>query len=441
MEIKAEIESVARKAESGIDFFELVYTYDQTPDSGAFFKPGELTAGIDVAVFGASVADVVGPILERDGYHLIKVLDERRSDKEFVHASHILFSLEGEDAVDSVNAEAQLVAKYAKEGKDFAELARLYSKDPGSASRGGDLGWFTRGRMVKPFETAVFKAKPGNIIGPIRTQFGFHLIKVHARDARELKIVDILIPISASTQTKNETFERASDFAYNAGESDFAHEAQASGFEVKESQIQEKGGVVPGIGINERVTQWAFAEGVGAVSEALPIPNGYAVFVVAEAKDAGTRPFEEVKESLRPQVVRRKKIEKVQEIAADLKAQLTPPDSLTKIEELNPKIKVRRTGTFTLSGSVPGVGRDQNFLGAVSVLEVGQISSPVRSVRGAFLIQLLSKTEIDSSGFVAQKDVLRTQMLQEKRDRVFRDWLAKLKDDADIEDNRDIFFR
>jgi parvulin-like peptidyl-prolyl isomerase len=87
------------------------------------------------------------------------------------------------------------------------------------------------------------------------------------------------------------------------------------------------------------------------------------------------------------------------------------------------------------------VGRDQNFLGAVAALSVGQISTPVRGVRGAFLIQLLSKTELDSAAFATQKGVSRTQMLQEKRDRFLRDWLAKLKDDADIEDNRDIFFR
>jgi parvulin-like peptidyl-prolyl isomerase len=440
-EIKSEIEDVAGKAANGIDFMELVYTYDQTPDSGAFFKHGELNVNIDAAVFDAKVGDVVGPILETDGYHLIKVLDERKSEKEFLHASHILFSLEGEEDVDAVKAEAQQVAKVARGGEDFAGLARQYSKDPGSASRGGDLGWFTRGRMVKPFEEAVFRAKRGQIIGPIRTQFGFHVIKVHARDARELKIVDILIPITASSQTKNDVFERATDFAYNAAESEFVKEAQASGFEVKESQIQEKGGVVPGIGINERITRWAFNERVGSVSEPFTVPNGYAVFMVAEAKDAGIRPFDEVKESLEPQVLREKKNEKVQDVAADLQARLSSLDSLTKLEELNPKIKARRTGTFALNGSVPGVGRDQNFLGAVAALSVGQISAPVRSVRGAFLIQLLSKTELDSAAFAAQEDVLRTQMLKEKRDRFLRDWLAKLKDDADIEDNRDIFFR
>jgi len=440
-EIKGEIEDVAGKAKSGIDFIELVRTYDQTPDSGAFFKHGELTANIEAAVFAAKVRDVVGPLLEADGYHLIKVLDERKSEKQFVHASHILFSLEGEDDVDSVKAEAQRVAKIAKEGKDFAELAMQYSKDPGSANRGGDLGWFTRGRMVKPFEEAAFKAKPGQIIGPIRTQFGFHVIKVLGRDARELRIADILMPIVASSQTKNDVLERATDFAYNAKESDFAKEAQSSGLEVRESQIQEKGGVVPGIGVNERITRWAFEEKVGAVSEPFNIPNGHAVFVVDEAKDAGIRPFDEVKESLQPQVLRQKKIEKVEAFASDLKAKLSPSDSLAKLEELDPKIKVMQTGSFSFGGSIPGVGRDQNFLGTVAALSVGQISTPVRGVRGAFLIQLLSKTELDSAAFATQKGVLRTQMLQEKRDRFLRDWLAKLKDDADIEDNRDIFFR
>jgi parvulin-like peptidyl-prolyl isomerase len=287
---------------------QLTATYTEKTDSGAWFRRGELSPALDSLAFGAKVGDLIGPTLEADGYHLSKILDEKKSDKDYVRASHILFQLEGEKDTNAVKATAQEVAKWAKGGKDFAVLAKKYSKDPGSAGRGGDLGWFTKGRMVKEFENAVFKMRVGEIVGPVRTQFGLHVIKLNVRDSREVKIANIILRIEPSSQTKNDVFERARDFAYNARESEFNKEAQSTGIEVKESQVQEKGGFVPGIGVNESITRWAFKSDVGDVSEPFSIPNGYVVLTVVEIKNASVKPFDEVKEGLKPLVMRKKKM-------------------------------------------------------------------------------------------------------------------------------------
>ena len=438
--IRTEIDDAAQKARSGMDFVQLTAYTDKT-DSGAWFHRGELPSGLDSAVFSAKVGDIIGPRLEGDGYHLTKILDERKSDKDYVRASHILFSFEGEKDTNAVKATARDVAAQAKAGKDFASLARKFSKDPGSASRGGDLGWFTRGRMVKEFENAVFKMRVGEVAGPIRSQFGLHVIKLDRKDNAEMKIANIVLPIVPGSQTKNDIFERSRDFAYNARESEFAKEAQSTGLEVKETQVQEKGGVVPGIGLNEPITRWAFKNKVGSVSEPFTVAGGYAVFTVSEIKNAGVRPFEEVKEAMKPIVLRKKKLSKTEEMAAALKARLAPGDSLSRIATLDPAIKVQRSGQFTLSAGVPGIGRDLSFLGAVSGLSVGQISAPVSGFRGAYLIQLLSKTSFDSAAYAAERDGLKNQLLQEKKNRFLSDWIAKLKDNADIEDDRENFFR
>lgn len=437
----AEIEDAAKKAREGIDFLQLVSTYSEKPDSGAFFKRGELSPDIESAVFSVKLGDVVGPILGKDGYRLIKVLDERKSGNDFVHASHILLSFDAEKDTNAIKAKAQQVARLAREGKDFAGLVKEYSTEPGAAQRGGDLGWFTKGRMVKPFEDAAFKGKPGEIIGPVRTQFGMHIIKILGRDNREVKIAQIQIAIAPSSQTKNDIFERARDFAYNARESEFSKEAQSIGLEVRESQVQGKGGVVPGIGINESITKWAFDTKVGSVSEPFTVSSGYVVLTIVEAKDAGVKPFDEVKESLRTLALRKKKLDKVKTIAEDLKAKLSPTDSLTKATAINSSLKIQQTGGFPLGGSVPTVGRDPSFLGAVSALSVGEISPPVLGVRGIYLIQLLSKTPFDSTTYAGQKESLKNQLLQEKRNRFLSDYIAKLRDDAKIEDRRGDFFR
>ena len=435
----AEMDDLARKAREGADFLDLAAMYSDTRDSGAYFKHGELAAGVEGDVFAARPGDIVGPITDNGTLHLLKVLDARRGNTDYVRASHILFRLEGDTV--AVKELAARVARDAKRGAEFGALAREYSKDASNAGKGGDLGWFSRGRMVPEFERAAFGAQVGEVVGPVRTAFGLHVIKVTGRDARELKLASIKIPIEASAQTRNDLVDRARDFAYNSRETDLPREAEQLGLRVQEATVTEQGGAIPGLGIDESVNRWAFSETVGTISEPFLIQNSYAVFAVADAKDEGFRPFDELKESLRPLALRTKKLERATEIAADLRSKLGPADSVTRVQELNPAVTVTRTGEFSLSGAIPVAGRDPAFIGAVSALNVGEISPAVKGTRGAYLIQLLSRTEIDSTAFASQSEMLRTRLLQEKRNRFLADWMESLRKNAEIEDKRDLFYR
>jgi peptidyl-prolyl cis-trans isomerase C len=105
---------------------------------------------------------------------------------ERVRASHILIRTpEGADAKtkDAAKAKATDVLKQVKGGKDFAELAKNYSQDPGSAAAGGDLGYFGQGQMVGPFEQAAFALKPGDVSAVVESPFGYHIIKVADKQA------------------------------------------------------------------------------------------------------------------------------------------------------------------------------------------------------------------------------------------------------------------
>ncbi len=113
------------------------------------------------------------------------------TEPEKRHAAHILLTQEkisGDDA--AVNAQAEKIMQELKQGADFATLAKEYSADPGSAANGGDLGWFGRGMMVPEFEEAVFTAEPNSLIGPIKTDFGVHIIKVIGIQAETIKPFD-----------------------------------------------------------------------------------------------------------------------------------------------------------------------------------------------------------------------------------------------------------
>ncbi len=428
-------------AKSEVDFQQLVNTYSDQPDSGAFFRHGELSPPVESAVFAAKVGDLVGPVLDNGTYRLMKVVDERKGQNEYIRASHILISVEGTADTMAAKRQAEQIAREAKQGKDFAQLAQEYSKDQSNASRGGDLGWFTKGRMVAPFEKAAFGAKVGEVVGPVRTPFGWHIIKVTGRDNRELKLLTINMRIDASSQTKNDILDRARDFAYNCRESDFSKEVQLTGFDAREAQVQKKSTLIPGLGVNEAITKWAFDAKLNAVSDPFTLTGGYVVATVAEIKPAGVRPFEEVKESLRPAVLRKKKIDRVMAIAKEARAKLAEGDSLNKIDGTYPGVKVQDTGPISPNGIVPGLGRDPAFLGAIAVLPPGKISEPIQGQRGAFLIEVLSRTPFDSTAYAAQRESIASKILQENKGRYLNDWLTRLRDRADIQDHRDLFFR
>ena len=145
---------------------------------------GFITAGafpyvFEYAAFNTPVGEISKPIRTDYGIHFVRV-NEIRPDEGQIRASHILvtFPRKMDDAEKArLKAKADSIYNVAKSGADFAELAKKHSQDPGSSKRGGDLGFFGRGRMVPTFENAAFALKDGDISEPVESQFGFHIIK------------------------------------------------------------------------------------------------------------------------------------------------------------------------------------------------------------------------------------------------------------------------
>jgi parvulin-like peptidyl-prolyl isomerase len=110
--------------------------------------------------------------------------------------------------------------------------------------------------------------------------------------------------------------------------------------------------------------------------------------------------------------------------------------NLSMAPSLNNKITVDTSSVFNLAGSIPKLGRDYAFMEKANSMNPGQVSGPVKGQRGYFLIKLLSKTQFDNTAYQAQRNQLRDAILQEKKSMYFNQWLAKLKKDAKIVDNR-----
>ncbi|MBU1421572.1 MAG: peptidylprolyl isomerase [Bacteroidetes bacterium] len=436
----SEMEDILHRAQAGADFKDLANTYSETPASDVFFKPGELSPIKEEQLFAAKVGSIVGPVKDQDGYHLIKILEEKTGTDEFIRASHILISTQGADSVKAL-AEAKNILARIRKGENFAELAKLHSQDPGSGAKGGDLGWFGKGRMVKPFEDASYKTGINQIVGPIRTQFGYHIIKVTGKTKSEIKIAPISMPVKASSQTRNEIYQNAQDFEFLAKENDFVKEAEIAKYEVLETLPFTEKGTIPGIGLHRSINRFAFEEKVGAISEVLPITEGYAVFIITEAKKEGIRPLSELEETLRPRVLREKKMQLLKAKVEEFRKQIPDKEDLRTLGAKHPEWIISTSGPFTPAGGIPGIGRDLMLIGSVQALNVGDISKPIEGMRGYYIVKMLEKNTIDSTAYNTQKEMLVTQILQGKKSQFLSDWLEQLKKKADIEDNRDIFFR
>lgn len=171
----------------GEDFGELAYEFSEDPSAKQnkgdiyYFTTGQLIPQFEDAVYEMKVGEVTQkPIRTSFGYHIIKVTD-RGPAKGSIRVRHIMARLKSAqpDSADSVTAYNKIVAiqDSLKQGMDFSELAKRNSDDGGSATNGGDLGFFQRRRWIQSFDEAAFKLKPGEISPIVRTPYGFHIIK------------------------------------------------------------------------------------------------------------------------------------------------------------------------------------------------------------------------------------------------------------------------
>lgn len=157
-----------------------------------YFTAGRMVSEFEDAAFALKPGEMTQkPVRTQYGLHIIRVVDRRPSSGE-IKASHIMIRFDKENPVpeDTLIAytRIKLIQDSLKAGTDFAELALRNSQDPGSAPKGGDLGWFQRARWIQPFDEEAFKLKPGQMSGIVRTIYGYHLIKQYeARPPKSLE--------------------------------------------------------------------------------------------------------------------------------------------------------------------------------------------------------------------------------------------------------------
>ncbi len=365
---------------------------------------------------------------------------EQYSTPEQVRASHILLKTAGKDDA-AVKAKAEDILKQAKSGADFAELAKKYSEDEGSAKNGGDLDYFGRGRMVPEFDQAVFAMQPGEISDLVKTQYGYHIIKLidkknattrPLQDVRQ-QIVDQLAYEKAQAQ--------AADLAENLSKqiskpADLDRVAKANGLAVQESGFFARDEPILGLGPAPEAAAKAFDMKQGEVAGPLRSSRGFVFETLVAKQDPYVPKLDEVKERVRDEVVKNKAREvattKAGEIAAKLKA---APDFEKAAKAAG--LEAKTTDLIARDAPIPDLGVSPAVEDKAFSQPVGSVSDAIATDTGTAVIKVLERKEVTPDEWKSAKDTFREQLLTDRRNRFFASYMVKAKQKMKIEVNRD----
>ena len=352
-----------------------------------------------------------------------------------VHAQHILFMTVGKpDAeVDEIKKKAEDVLKQAKKGTKFDELAKKYSEDPGTKDKGGDLGWIVQGQTVPEFEKAAFSQQPGSISDLVKTQYGFHIIKVLEKETAHTKPFDevkdsIRAPLMLA-KADNEASSVADQLATAIRKSNRTPLAElAKEYHLQVAQTRAVAATEPllELGNSPEVRDTIFRLREGEVSSPIRTDRGYVVLTLKQVLPSHQGSLEEV----RDKIVASLKQEKAQQVARSKAEELSKRakagekfDAAAKALGLDPKT----SDEFSRAGSVPGVGSGKQVSAAFG-MKPGDVSAPQNLGLNWLVYRVEAKTEANLADFEKQKKDLTEQVLNEKRGLAYEAFRSSLEE-------------
>ncbi len=379
---------------------------------------------------------------------------QQYSSPEQVRASHILLKTEGKDEAAVKKQAEELLAK-ARAGADFAKLATEFSEDDVSKAKGGDLDYFNKGQMVPEFDKAAFAMTPGQISDLVKTQYGFHIIKALDKKAATTKplaevraqIEDQLKWDRAQAEAQRTSDDVATKLKTPA---DFDTVAKPRGLTVGESGFFSREEPISGLGMAPAASERAFELKDGEVSDAIRTPQGFAFVTVTGRQDSYVPKFDEVKARVSDEVLKRKAIDVARERAAAVAAQMKSGDFNAAAKAAG--LEVKTTDLIARGAAIADIGASSAVDAAAFALPAGGVSDPVVTDTGAVIVKVLEKKDASAAAASADpattpaganaqppatKDTVRTEVLNERRNRFYASYMTKARERMKVNINRE----
>jgi peptidyl-prolyl cis-trans isomerase D len=353
-----------------------------------------------------------------------------------VHAEHILLMTVGKtDAeVAEIKVKAEdILAQTKKKGANFEDLAKRYSEDPGSKAKNGDLGWIQQGQTVPEFEKTAFSLNKGETSGLVRTQYGFHIIKVvdkenaHTKTFEEVKD-SIRTPylLQKADQSAGAIADKVSGDIRQSNKLSLDELAQKYHLPVAETRPVSATEPVFEIGTSKDVREQILALRTGELSLPVKTDRGYVVMALKQVLPAHAATLEEVREKVVADLKEQKSAELARVKADDLEKRVKSGekfDPAAKALGLDPK----NSDDLARGGSIAGVGSGKQLASAFA-LKPGEVAAPLTIGQNWVVFQLVSKTPADPADFEKQKKTITDTLLQQKRSLAFEVFRTALEE-------------
>jgi len=340
-----------------------------------------------------------------------------------------------DEADEKTKIKADEILKQIKEGADFGEMAKKHSADTASGNNGGSLGQFSKGMMIPEFEAALDQLTPGELGGPVKTQFGFHLIRLEEVKQEHTKPLTEVQEEIKKTLKEDKALKRIRRIAkkirkaagvgndLNKAAQEYKAETRTTGF------ISGKAHSVPEIGNVPEFFNTAFSLAGEQLSEPVNTPDASYLLKVTARKDPYIPQVSEVSREVAQAVAEEKNKSATENQFKALGEQLKSGNNLEQLAKtLN--MDVEETPFISQSDSIPGIGNIQSIKDAVFTLKPGETTTGAS--RGVYyLIQLVEREAMGQIDPEKSKKIY-TRIKNEKARAVFQEWMENVKENAEI---------
>ena len=440
----SKLEEITPSLTTAKNIKEFINEYSESSFDSIYLPKGSLPVDHANLLFNLNIDQTYGPYLDGEYFKISRMLDKKIGGS--VRASHILVAYKGSKnanpnvsrSKNEAKKEANnILRKIRKSPKSFTELAFEFSDGP-SKSRGGDLGFVQDGNMVKPFNDFIFSKRIGST-GVVETDFGFHVIKVVAKD-------DLVL--LASITEKNVPSDATSDKVFNSAtklEMSLSKDEDLNTLSNKENYtvktvngIQILDNDFPGLKDQRRIVQWLFTESTNVSDfKRFDLPKGgYLIAQVTKIVDEGLSNVQDVSYKVLPMVLKSKKADFI----------ISKNDnslSLEEIAEINGTEVRKALALNQKNATITGSGLEPLVIGASFGTNINETSDFIIGENGIYKLKVIKRKDtntnsdsIDSNFIISYKN----QLLNLNRTSSFARVYESLKENAEVTDNRSVYY-